>query len=175
MISSVMHALVFTLFFIPSGWSPQPTLKATGSPEVLEIKILSSISNRGKSSTARKQHTQLRQTVRPANLSASPAGDIHLPDPFQLDLIRKINEALDYPLNLRARRIEGTAQIKIILSKTGHLESTQIIQSSGHRELDQLALNAVTAAQPYPPPPDSLSTQNRNLTINLPVQFRLTQ
>jgi len=88
---------------------------------------------------------------------------------FKIQLTQRIDEKLEYPRSLIALRIQGSTTVKITISRSGQVESAQIAQSSGHIELDELALKAVLSAQPYPQPPGFAPS----LTLRLPIEFRL--
>ena len=97
-----------------------------------------------------------------------PLQEFHLRE-FKDQLVQKIRENLNYPRSLIARRVSGTTTVKIELSQNGSLESAQVTQSSGNADLDQLTLQAIVDAQPFPPLPSHHST----LTVHLPIEFKL--
>ncbi|QNT68385.1 energy transducer TonB [Defluviicoccus vanus] len=70
----------------------------------------------------------------------------------------------------RGVRLPGRAEISFTVTGDGTLLGARIAGSSGNTELDRLALLAVQAAAPLPPPPAALGTQP--LTFTLPFTFR---
>jgi len=50
-------------------------------------------------------------------------------------------------------RIRGAALIAFTISETGYLISVSVAQSSGSEELDEIGMNHIRRAAPFPPPP----------------------
>jgi protein TonB len=102
--------------------------------------------------------------------SATPGA----PGQAYLEAIRvRIREHLRYPLSLQRRGVQGTALIRIELSPEGACERVALAGSSGHAELDELALSATKAASgsgPLGPPPTGVGR-----TIQVPVEFVLAR
>lgn len=53
-----------------------------------------------------------------------------------------------YPLS---PSLEGQLRIRVVVGREGQLRQIEVVQSSGHPELDQAALTTVRDAGPYPP------------------------
>lgn len=53
-----------------------------------------------------------------------------------------------YPLS---PSLEGQLRIRVVVGREGQLRRIEVVQSSGHPELDQAALTTVRDAGPYPP------------------------
>ncbi len=64
----------------------------------------------------------------------------------------------------------GATLIRFALSPAGSLISAEVVDSSGSPSLDRLALDAVTAAAPFPPPPAGAGEERLRFTI--PFHFR---
>lgn len=80
--------------------------------------------------------------------------------------LTKLNERGQfYPPEAIARGLEGEVLVLIIISESGQVTAARIEQSSGHRLLDDAALNAVRSLRSLPAdaPREAL----------LPVRFRL--
>ncbi|MHC1481414.1 energy transducer TonB [Frateuria aurantia] len=60
---------------------------------------------------------------------------------------------LNYPAVARARHLYGELILSVGLRRNGEIASVDIIQPSGHPELDQAAERIVYQAAPYPPLP----------------------
>ena len=88
---------------------------------------------------------------------------------YQLLVRTKIQNELHYPISLRRRHITGLVNLKISLNQNGTLAGLELTQSSGTPELDQLALESVRSAAPFPP--TALSTSN--LILDLPIDFKI--
>lgn len=80
--------------------------------------------------------------------------------------LQKLNElGLFYPPEAIARGLEGEVLVLIVISESGQVTAARVEQSSGHRLLDDAALNAVRSLRSLPAdaPREAL----------LPVRFRL--
>ena len=53
----------------------------------------------------------------------------------------------------------------------GHKNKASIEQSSGHRVLDEEAMNTVKKASPFPKPPKEL--ESRIFNVSVPINFSL--
>jgi TonB family protein len=84
----------------------------------------------------------------------------------------RIGENLRYPLSLRRRGVQGRVGLKLTLSPEGQVQAKEVSEPSGSAELDALALEAASAAQPYPVPMDTLR-KKVPLVLNLPIEFKL--
>lgn len=71
----------------------------------------------------------------------------------------KIMRKWHYPRSAGERRVEGEALVEIRIAKDGSLESAIVHRSSGNGSLDDAALDAVKAAEPFPPVPDDVATK----------------
>lgn len=85
----------------------------------------------------------------------------------QFDYIRtRVLDRLLYPAVARRQGWRGQVTVSFLVGADGDVENLRIVSSSGHRLLDQQALQAVRAAAPFPPPPTPA-------IIILPVAFAL--
>ncbi len=55
----------------------------------------------------------------------------------------------NYPAEARAQRLQGQVRLLVALLPDGHVERIQVLESSGHRLLDQAAQQSVRMAQPF--------------------------
>lgn len=60
---------------------------------------------------------------------------------------------LNYPDEARRRQVHGQLVLTVALSRSGKVKSIDVIESSGHRVLDQAAIRIVKLAAPFPPIP----------------------
>lgn len=65
-------------------------------------------------------------------------------------------------------RLRGIVTLRFLLSRDGGLVEAGIAQSSGREDLDQLALDALRAAAPFPAPPPEM----QDLSFTVPFRFR---
>jgi protein TonB len=87
---------------------------------------------------------------------------------YFLRIRQRIETNLDYPSTLRARRLQGRVELTITLDPSGALRSAEIVRSSGHPELDRIALESTHAASPFE---SFAGTATRSARI--PIDFRL--
>ncbi|KAA0010201.1 energy transducer TonB [Billgrantia pellis] len=66
--------------------------------------------------------------------------------------------------------LHGELRIRVVIGRDGQLRQAEVVQSSGHRELDQAALDTVHGAGPYRPF-DSAMGELDSLSINRVWRF----
>ena len=81
----------------------------------------------------------------------------------------KIQQHLEYPLLLRKQGIEGVVLLQFVLDQGGALIETKIIRTSGHPELDQLAVRAIEKSSPF-----TSQKKMGRAQLTLPIRFKLT-
>ena len=54
--------------------------------------------------------------------------------------------------------VRGSATVVFSIGENGGLRGVQVGRSSGNDRIDQLALQTVRSAAPYPPPPSGVAT-----------------
>lgn len=80
-------------------------------------------------------------------------------------VMARIESKLRYPISVRLRRISGLTILRLVSDAQGALLALTITKSSGSVELDELALQSVRDAAPFP--------ELKALAMNLPIEFRL--
>jgi protein TonB len=60
---------------------------------------------------------------------------------------------LNYPDEARRQQLHGQLVLTVALNRDGSVKSTDVIQSSGHKLLDDAAIRIVRLAAPFPPIP----------------------
>ena len=89
------------------------------------------------------------------------------------DLVRmRIEASKIYPETARARMIEGKVTVRFTVTLDGEVSSVSVAASSGNRQLDQAAVQAVSDASPFSRPPGSLF--KGPLKMEITVAFELT-
>jgi periplasmic protein TonB len=89
-----------------------------------------------------------------------------------LDLLRTwLERHKEYPRRAQLRRQEGTALLRFVVDRDGHVLSYRIEESSGHAALDDAVEEMLERAQPLPTMPPEM-TQAR-LELVVPVTFQL--
>jgi protein TonB len=86
-------------------------------------------------------------------------------------LSHHLNKHKKYPHEARKSGDEGVAAVSFTLDRSGKVISSHLDKSSGSDLLDKEAIEVLSRASPFPPPPSDVP----NLTINLtlPIQFRI--
>ena len=84
---------------------------------------------------------------------------------------RRLEQFKRYPARSRDRNEEGVVLLSFVVDRSGHVLSHEIVQGSGHPDLDAEASAMIERAQPLPPFPDSMSQDQLDLTV--PVRFSL--
>lgn len=79
---------------------------------------------------------------------------------------------LNYPEQARAKRLYGSLRLLVAIEPDGTLRDVQIIESSGHRVLDEAAVRIVRLAAPYAPFPPAMRDETDVLEIVRTWQFR---
>ena len=78
-----------------------------------------------------------------------------------------------YPRRAEARRQEGVVRLFIAVGRSGQVLEGRIDQGSGHRLLDQAALDMLERAAPLPPIPEDVPGER--LEIVVPTHFFFTR
>lgn len=72
---------------------------------------------------------------------------------------------LNYPEEARRQGIYGNLRVSVLINKDGSLQQMRIVQSSGHKVLDQAALNIVRLSAPFAPFSSDLAAQYEQVEI----------
>ena len=130
-------------------------------------------------SSAPKEETASRDSSQPTpkkdrrtpvgSESLSPPQNPNLLDKYLTAIQQILKEHLRLPTALRRAKVSGKLMVSMILLPDGKLETVAIVESSGREDLDQVAIDTVKAAQPYPPPP----LRSQTLTIRVPIRFQM--
>jgi protein TonB len=84
---------------------------------------------------------------------------------------RRLEQFKRYPARSRDHGDEGVVMLSFVVDRTGHVLSHQIVQGSGHPDLDAEASAMIERAQPLPSFPASMPEDQLDLTV--PVRFSL--
>jgi len=83
----------------------------------------------------------------------------------------RIEKNQQYPLWAHRNNLEGVVVVRFALTREGLVQQIGLDSSSGHRILDEAALQAVLRGVPYPPPPEGVPQQQ--LDGRIPVRFSI--
>ncbi len=96
-------------------------------------------------------------------------------DAYYLQSWRRKVEAvgnLNYPAEARTHRLYGSLRMLVSITPDGGLKEVRILESSGHKVLDDAALRIVRLAAPYAPFPPKMRKNTDILEIIRTWQFR---
>lgn len=105
------------------------------------------------------------ERVTPGNLTASVLSE------YLSELRRSLERHKRYPIGARRRRIQGTADLTLVVAANGEVLNARLARSAGDRRLDQAALRMVERAGRLPPLPPEL--ERSQLELRVPVSFQL--
>ncbi len=104
----------------------------------------------------------------PRRYTISSAATKKSHDALYLDGWRRRIEAvgnIHYPTEARRQQLYGSLRLLVALLPNGDVSDIRILQSSGHRILDQAAVEIVNMAAPFDPFPEAMRTQADILNI----------
>ena len=78
---------------------------------------------------------------------------------------------LNYPAELRARKLHGDLVMTVGIRRNGTIESIDVRRSSGIEEIDRAAVRIVRLAAPYSPLPDNIADRVDILHITRTWRF----
>ncbi len=81
---------------------------------------------------------------------------------------------LNYPEEARRNRIYGSLRLMVSLLPDGHVKDISVLESSGHRVLDDAAIRIVRLAQPFAPFPKDMREEADILEIIRTWKFSRT-
>lgn len=82
-----------------------------------------------------------------------------------------IESRKEYPLMARKRGLEGTVIVSITIKNNGDVIDHKVIQESGHKMLDQAALNMILKITNFKTFPQELGSND--LELKFPIAFKL--
>jgi len=90
---------------------------------------------------------------------------------WQADLVRHLQQYKRYPSGAQGKREQGVVLLGFSVDRNGRVLAHRIVQSSGHADLDQEAMDMIVRAQPLPAFPPSMTQPQLELTV--PIRFSL--
>ena len=90
-----------------------------------------------------------------------------------LHKIEKVGN-LNYPADARRNKISGSLRLLVALRADGTVHEIQVLESSGHKILDDAAKHIVRLASPFSPFPEDMRKQTDILEIIRTWQFQQT-
>ena len=84
----------------------------------------------------------------------------------------KIEQAKQYPAGARRKKWEGRVVLSFQINRHGEVLEIKLIQSSGHRLLDDEGIMTLRRASPFPSP---LLIEKEKLVLEVPLLFKLEE
>ncbi len=150
------------------GWKLKPEKKP--SPQVPDLQKLTQISPRTLAKIESDWRRKYREDV--------ARGDTVWMD-SQQDLLHsfmrrfrdKIYNVWNYPAAARRQELQGTLLVRITIDRKGNVANVELLESSGHRSLDDEAIRAIRKGATYGPLPRVYP--NKELKIMAFFKYRL--
>jgi len=120
--------------------------------------------------TQRQLYAKKPRVRRITSLATRSAADARYQLAWQ-QLVEQVGNA-NYPVEARRRQLEGDVRLLVALRADGSIHDIELLGSSGHRELDQAAIQSVRLAAPFQPFPREIRSNTDILEIVRTWQFR---
>lgn len=152
--------------------NPDPTMAESQSPveKTLLQKSLEIASLEARLSEQRQLYAKRPRVKRLTSLSTASSVDAYYLNSWRRKVERIGN--LNYPAEARRNEIYGSLRLLVAIYPDGSLRNVELLESSGHRVLDDAAISIVELAAPYAPFPDDLRQSTDVLEIIRTWQFR---
>lgn len=83
-----------------------------------------------------------------------------------------ISRNVSYPSNARVEGASGKVVVHLTVKRDGSIESLELIESAGSRDLDSAVLNAIRRVRQFPPFPEEMAGQD-SVAFAIPIDFRI--
>ncbi|MDX7988092.1 energy transducer TonB [Xenorhabdus sp. 12] len=93
---------------------------------------------------------------------------------WQAEVTGHLNRYKKYPQDAKRRNRTGRPVVKFTVNQQGVVLDSNLIRPSGTNSLDREARMVLERAQPLPAPPEVILTNGR-ITVELPIDFYLSQ
>lgn len=90
---------------------------------------------------------------------------------WQREVAKSVASKQVYPRSALRKELEGSAKVRITLDRSGAIANFELIQSTGHDELDREVPKLIERINPLPAPPAELA--DADLTFVLPLAWAL--
>jgi len=90
---------------------------------------------------------------------------------WNVSITRQIEQHKGYPRSALSRRETGVTQVVFAIDRDGRVLDSHVMRSSGHKALDQEAIDTLQRAQPFPAPPENLAGERFEFAV--PVRFNV--
>lgn len=150
---------------LPEEIVPKNDLKAPAKTKKHRIK--KNKETLSKPLTTQNIQTQNEQIQNPTQENIENLNFSKDKNPFLEELKRIIQNMQDYPAFARKMRLQGVVMVQFLWLENKKLSELKILQSSGHKILDESALNTIQKASMYFP------SYHKNVRIIVPISYIL--
>jgi protein TonB len=150
----------------------KPTRTASAKPPAQPLPPLRTNENRDTATDSEKTTAPQTQASGPPETEA-PVVTPGARKAVQASLEDELARHFHYPFLARRRGWEGKVVLRLRIDRRGHIDSTEVAESSGHGILDRAALEAVAKVALIPGAAERLG--GLGLYLELPVIYRLSE
>jgi TonB family protein len=95
--------------------------------------------------------------------------------PYVLIIAEVFASNRKYPAEAELKRLEGEVKLKVTIDELGKILAYKIVESSGHKELDNAAISSIKKSNPLPQPPKDFMGENNSVDLVVPFNFTLNK
>ncbi|PCJ33046.1 MAG: energy transducer TonB [Gammaproteobacteria bacterium] len=137
---------------------------------VEEKKVVKEVTDKPSNKTAEKAASPKKRTTGRSD-ALSTGGSAAAERSYYSELAARLAKHKRYPSRARKRNQEGVVTLFFIVNREGKVLESRISKSSGHKRLDEAVLKMLRKASPFPPFSEDM--QQQQLSINIPIEFKL--
>ncbi len=115
-------------------------------------------------------HSEPPEEPREATISLDTKNTTYMP--YTKVIKERIRSHWIYPLSGRENLIQGTLTVLFRLDRGGNLIACKLARSSNYEILDRYALEAIRAANPFPPFPENIRVEFLNINASFAYQLQ---
>ncbi len=152
------------------------------SKEPVETEVVIAEAQEAESVEEPIETAQLAAIPAPAPVATDPAHYSRVVQQFNRSLYQRVNAHVQYPRSALKRRLEGRLELNVVFDQTGSLLEVAVAESSGHRQLDEAALDAARNALDSglgfaveAPVREEYGLADTQMSVPVPVQFALVR
>ncbi len=149
---------------------PSPEVSSDTGQKTLLQRSLEIASLEARLDEQRQLYAKRPRIKRLTSMAAAASADAFYLNSWRRKIERIGN--LNYPAEARRNRLYGSLRLQVTVLPDGGLKEVIVLKSSGHRVLDQAAIDIVKLAAPFAPFSDELRQTTDELLIIRTWQFR---
>ncbi len=153
----------------PDPFKPTPTMGEINNAELRNVEIASLRAKLDQQRQAYAKRPRIRRLTSVATKSSYDAEYLYKWS-SKVEFVGNRN----YPEQALRTGTYGKLRLSVIVNANGTIDSAEVLQSSGHRILDEAALQIVYLSSPFPPFPPEISKNTDQLEIIRTWRFEIT-